>query len=57
MHKTMVATEIACIGEIDVEHTIALKKLCNWRGVNTGKTSGCDSCQELLELGLLVWRV
>lgn len=55
MHETMVATEITCIGEIDVEHVIALKIICNWRGVDACKTSGCDSCQELLEQGLIVW--
>ena len=54
MHETMVATEIACIGDVDVEHTIAFKILRNWRGVDASKTSGSDSCQELLEPGSLV---
>jgi hypothetical protein len=46
----MWATEIASIGEIDVEHAVAFVVGRLWSLRGKGKTAGCDGCEETLEI-------
>ena len=50
----MRATEIAGIGEIDVEHAIAFVVGRQWSLRGKGKTAGCDGCEETFEIGELL---
>lgn len=50
----MVATEVAGIGEVDVEHAIALEILRDGGIVGASKVASRDGCHELRELALLI---
>lgn len=49
-HETMRTTEIASIGEIDVEHTIAFMVERLWGLSGKGETAGCDGSEEAFEI-------
>ena len=50
----MWATEIASIGEIDVEHAVAFVVGRLWRLCGKGEAAGCDGCEETFEIGELL---
>ena len=50
----MWATEIASIGEIDVEHAIAFVVERLWGLSGKGETAGCDGSEETFKIGELL---
>lgn len=50
----MWATEIASIGEIDVEHAVAFVVGRLWRLCGKRETAGCDGSEETFEIGELL---
>lgn len=55
-HETMLATEIAGIGEVAGELMSDIRNLRLWNMVGKGKRTGCDGSKELFEFCELLFR-